>query len=315
MAGLYADSGPKGARPIEIRDVGVVSIGFLLALVTALILLTFYSWLSYQVAISLMDQQTRESTIIHQCAPGECVVDRTTGEKICPDGITAYAYNPEYQTCSSQTICTDPINKFAMTSDGSTNNLGTCDVDPTSGNKTTCRCLRNASCSFFITAIFEVISGNAFTGIVNSRTVFQQQIGPNYSSYGITGDRDQSIGMTLSNPSAQFCQVASPWIYRTSPGCSAVLGANNDLEGEQKLAADMIDCFDLKPCLNGTLAFITDDSSTFNYNQINSVPIGCVSGEGCPSGELAIYDTSYGGVVCYPCDSSVVGDAFCNKYQ
>lgn len=52
------------------------------------------------------------------------------------------------------------------------------------------------------------------------------------------------------------------------------------------------------PCLQGTLAFLSDSPDTLTQSNINTTQLACVRGEPCPCGYVTIYDINYGGIVC-----------------
>lgn len=288
------DGNPRDTRNTEIVEVGLISSGLLIAIVTAIFLAFFYSWLVYAVSLSVVQKQTAGNAAVFQCAPGECAMDTTTGEKMCPGTIEAIAYSPATQVCVSPHICDTNIQRFALNSDGSTNAFGICENDPVTGLPTECRCLKYASCPFYTTATFSTITGNPYGSLINSRTTFAQKVTPVYTTGIPTTSAQQSTGVNIINSTAEFCQIPVDWIFRSTPGCASLVKP-----GTPDLVSDTIACFDSHPCLRGTLAFVVDDSSTFNYDQLNYYPVACVAGEPGPPGSLSLYDKAYGGIVYY----------------
>lgn len=52
------------------------------------------------------------------------------------------------------------------------------------------------------------------------------------------------------------------------------------------------------PCLQGTLAFLSGNPDTMTQRDITTTQLGCVRGQPCPCGQVAIFDTNFGGIVC-----------------
>lgn len=286
------DEKPRSGKIVE---VGLISSGLLIAITTAIFLAFFFSWLAYALTLSVVKTQVSANSSIFQCAPGECAMDTVTGEKMCPGTIESIAYSPTTQVCVSPHICDTNTQRYALNSDGSTNAFGICENDPVTGLPTECRCMKYASCPFYTTATFSTITGNAYGNLINSRTTFAQKVTPEYTTGIPTNQNQQSKGINITNTTAEFCQIPIDWIFRSTPGCSSLVKP-----GTPDLVQDTISCFNSHPCLRGTLAFVVDDSSTFNYSQINYYPVACVAGEPGPAGSLALYDKAYGGLVYYP---------------
>lgn len=289
-------------RSVEIKEVGIVNVGFILILVTAIILSLFYSWLFYAFTLSIVRNQIYYNTPVAQCAPGECVMDTLTGEKICPNSIESYAYNVSTQVCVSPYICNTNIMRYALNSDGSTNSFGICEENPVTGIQTQCRCMKLPSCPFYTAATFVTTIGSAYTSLLNSRTTFAQNLTPEYT----TGPNLDSVnrGVTVTNPVAEFCQVPMEWIFRTTPGCAGLIRPSS-AQSSSNFIEDTQSCFNSKPCMRGTLAFIVDNASEFNYGKINYYPVACVGGQNaqpgnsCPPNSVTLFDRSYGDTVCY----------------
>jgi hypothetical protein len=51
-------------------------------------------------------------------------------------------------------------------------------------------------------------------------------------------------------------------------------------------------------CLQGTLAFLSENPDTLTQANIITTQLACVRGEPCPCGQVAIFDTNFGGIVC-----------------
>jgi len=52
------------------------------------------------------------------------------------------------------------------------------------------------------------------------------------------------------------------------------------------------------PCLQGILAAITDNPNGVTSQNLFTTQFGCVAGQPCPCGLLAIFDTKFGGIIC-----------------
>jgi hypothetical protein len=52
------------------------------------------------------------------------------------------------------------------------------------------------------------------------------------------------------------------------------------------------------PCLQGTLALLSSNPDTVNINDLAISQYACVRGEPCPCGQISIFDTNFGGIVC-----------------
>lgn len=271
------------------------STGLGVAILAAIILFAFYIWLTYASADSLIiEQKTRNLTSTIFCPPGQCAMDILTGEKICPEGDEQYSYNPVTQICMNPTTCSGSM-PYAIQPDGSTNSLGACSRDPLTGELLECRCSQQSTCADYITTVFQSISGNPFTALEGTRTLFTQSARADYGG---------SVGLNLSNniqfadPNNTFCQVPITWVFRSNPGCTNY--------GSGDIADNAYECINSNPCLIGTLAYISDDSSTFSSSDILSKPVACVSAsridgvtDPCTNA-YPVYDTRYGGINCVP---------------
>ncbi len=112
----------------------------------------------------------------------------------------------------------------------------------------------------------------------------------------------------IVRPNVSFCEVPLTWVLRSSPGCNSVITQN------ARPTNVAIECLNMNPCLQGTLAYITDDSSSFDTFSLNSLPVGCVAASRidgktgpCCDPDLqgrcnlvTVYDKSYQGLVCVP---------------
>lgn len=262
---------------------GSVDSDTILPIVTSIILLAFFIYLSYAIFLGMFKSQLRKSELAFFCDPGLCAVDNSTGEKMCPDNPDqSQPYNPLTQVCSTKYGCSNSTFSYAILSDGSTDSFGVCNKN------IACRCSNSPLCSRYITSIFQVISGNPYTNDPNTQL---NQAAPFVGQGSIDGP---SIGKASS--SNTFCKIPRSWLFKSSPGC-ATLPLNLNTNESTK------ECFNSNPCLYGTPAFITNNSDDFTLVDLDRTPVGCVSGVNCKNEEsgffnVTIYDTNLGGIVC-----------------
>jgi hypothetical protein len=281
--GSLLDDGPRGPRPTKIEpDSSDATSDTILVIVSAIIIIGFFIWMSVGVAKGISEQQYVDSQVGFVCSPGQCAVDKITGEKICPEqGSITIGFNFDSQVCSDPGYCTDSIYRYAIQPDGSTNSFGICD------DEDICRCSPVPTCPRYITSTFDTIFGNPYTGLSFTETSFTQS--------QVVLPPGQTSGVSFS--SARFCSVPFEWIFRSSPGCNTVVP-------NQNAVTSVTSCIDSNPCLSGTLAYISSDSSSFDTRDLTTTTLSCVQGKRCiPSEDFSlynapIYDTNYGGVVC-----------------
>jgi hypothetical protein len=281
--GSLFDNGPRGPRVTKIEpDSSDVTSDTILVIISAIIIAGFFIWLSFGVSKGISEQQYLDSQVGFVCSPGQCAVDNITGEKICPEsGSITIGYDIDTQVCSDPIYCTDSIFRYAIRHDGSTNSFGICD------DGDICRCSPVARCPRYITSTFDTILGNPYSGVNFTDTTFTQT--------DIVLPPGQTDGVSFNN--ARFCSVPFEWLFRSSPGCNTVVPNQDPVSG-------VTNCIDNNPCLSGTLAYISSDSSSFNTQDLITTTLSCVQGIRCtPSKDTSlynapIYDTNYGGVVC-----------------
>ena len=270
------------------RDGNVDSSSDYAIYLTALIIVfIFYFWLAYVISGDLYVNNITASTAVNQCYPGQCPTDYVTGEKICPsDNNGQYAYNITTQVCNYPGICQGTL-PYSINSDGGSSSNGICQPDPITGLPSQCRCSAELTCPEYVLSSFNVLSGNPYSA--NTNTQFGQDL---ITTYGGTGGK-------LKRPNAGFCQVPLAWLLRTQPGCAGVTGANNFEVAKN--------CLSLNPCLQGVLAYITNNVSLITYNDLDQLPVACVRnnyfGENVNScdianGFLPFYDLLTGSIVC-----------------
>lgn len=281
--------------------------GIGVAILAAIIIFAFYFWLTYASADSIiMEQKLVAASTTLLCPTGQCPTDMVTGEKICPPSDQQYAYNPLTQVCSNPTSCSGTF-PYAIRADGSTNPLGVCDRDPITNELLNCRCAQQSACGDYITSLFQSISGNPYTSLEGTRSAFSQAT---RSDYGGTVNLNMGNTMQFTTPNTTFCEVPLTWVLRSDPGCSSVATADPDLIPYL--------CMNLNPCLQGTLAYIVDDSTGFSTADLYNKPVACISAPrldgkigSCQSNpstgcfinddNIPVYDRGYGGIRCI-CD-------------
>lgn len=242
---------------------------------------------------------TGTATVLTQCSPGQCATNIYNGEKRCPsspDQIVAAQNDLEF--CSAAQQCSNPELPYAVQSDQSTNPLGFCEIDPTTNQPAACRCLASPQCPQYVLAGWQTYTGNAYVGLEGQRTAFTQFVS---SSDGTT-----TPPLKYQDTGLNFCLGSSAWLLRSTPGCPFIDEINADTMAVCMGASQGCDPSKpiSNPCSRGTLAFVTNDSAAFDANSVGNTPIGCVQGEPCPCGQIAIYDTQYGGIVCKDLSSS-----------
>ena len=193
------------------------------------------------------------------CEAGKCATNIFNGVKKCPKSGEKIIYDPALEVCNSANSCDNLFTRFAVQSDGSTSLDGTCETG------VECRCITRSQCPNFIVGTFKSDDGNAFQPIDTQRISFNQ--GTNYKN--LAGNVDIDPPFQIADPSAEFCGAPFQWLQ------------------ERRLWPN--------GCLRGTLAFIPSNPEMFD---VNTTPLGCVRGEPCPEGQMAVWDRTKGEVVC-----------------
>lgn len=225
------------------------------------------------------------------CNPGQCPTNIQTGVKTCPlnDSITLYA-DPLTQVCNSRYLCDNPLTPYALQLDGSTNPQGSCEPG------LECPCFRHGQCPSYILSAFTSFSGNAFNDFKNQRSLL-----PQVSSYSLNGNQSNVPPIEFQSNNFIFCTAPFNWLAFSSPGCGFINGFGDISLQEIELCMGMASgCSGLygSPCAQGTLAFISKDAAAVKAEDLKNLSVGCVTGNSCPCGSIAFYDTNYGGIVC-----------------
>lgn len=279
---MAADAASPGRDPNLVISIIVIMV----LLITFLVMLYLIARNNFQTVSGAIAQGQTDLL----CQPGQCATNLLTGLKSCPANINdSVLVDPATAVCNSPFICDNPVTPFALNSDGSTNISGICEPG------VTCPCVSYQSCPDFITSVFSTVNGNPYTNLPGQRITF-----PQLTSYaGVDGLTDQPP-IALTVPSTTFCTVPIDWLTFSTPGCNFVDSFTMTYE---QLTACMglpsaCNGVTANPCLQGNLAFVTPDSANIGIADINFTPVGCVAGPTCPCGEVALYDTKLGGVIC-----------------
>lgn len=270
------------------NDSALVILVVILAIIAGTLLVLFY--LASKRNQKIAQNQAQQVNGL-TCPPGQCATNVLTGTKTCPASATAtISYTESNEVCNSPFVCDNPVTPYALNSDGSTNFQGVC------APNTTCPCVREQTCADYIVALFTGANGDPYSDLDGQRLFFPQ------SNLSITtGGATDQPPLIYSDPGTTFCTVPIAWLGIANPGC-------NFIETFSPTYTDVVNCMGLpngctggyvaNPCLQGTLAFVTDDSADFGQADIDTTPVGCVRGEPCPCGTVAIYDTQVGAITC-----------------
>lgn len=276
---------------------------WILLAISLIILFIFWIYLTYLSLESVPKLiSTGQTGVEIICPVNQCATNIYNGEKRCPTSGQTIISDAATEICVTAGLCDNSRNPYAVQSDQSTNINGTCEIDPSTGQPTTCRCLPRPQCPNYVLAGWETYSGNAFVGLNQQRTSFTQFTASDADANNIISN---NAPLSYADDGTKFCLAPLTWVARGSPGCPFMT-----LEGGVDISANEVtvcmgtsqDCTagfpTSNPCSRGTLAFVTPDSDSFTKNSINLVPLGCVNGDPCPCGQVAVYDTMLGGIVC-----------------
>lgn len=283
---------PIIVEPDETADV-------VLPLIVLIVLIVFLGWMLYLMIKSgfkstnpddPVSSDNRVTTSI-LCATGQCATNIMSGFKSCPNEDVAIAVNPAEEVCNSPFVCDNPLTPYALQSDGSTNLNGVCEPGAQ------CPCLRVSQCAQYILTVFTTSNGNPYQTLNGQRITFPQQ-----SSYvNTSGIPTTNPPIQYNNPATTFCGVPLAWLPLSNPGCNFVNNPNSMTFEELLICMGMINgCNGVtgSPCLQGVLAVISDNPDTVTQQTITTNQFGCVAGLPCPCGQIAIFDTNFGGIVC-----------------
>lgn len=235
---------------------------------------------------------SRSSTTI-TCLPGTCATNLFSGFKTCPVNDVSISINPTESVCNSRFLCDNPLTPYALQSDQSTNIDGICEPG------VECSCLNFSQCPNYILSVFTTSNGNPYDSLSGQRISFPQKS----SFVSSSGFQSDSPPIQFTNPSTTFCAAPLSFLPLSNPGCNFVSTANNNsmdindlllCMGQAKGCSGIIS----NPCLQGTLAILTSNPDLITSKNIINDQFACVRGEPCPCGQVSIFDTNYGGIVC-----------------
>jgi hypothetical protein len=253
-------------------------------LVILVILVVFFGFLLYLLVSSRFSQSplvTDPSGNISRlngdttipCPPDQCATNLFTGLKRCPPAGEQINSYPSIEVCNSPFLCDNPITPYAVLSDGSATSSGVCQEG------ITCPCRRLPTCQSYLASIYQATGGTASQALAGQRISFTQE----------AASQVNGVPNTYM-PGSQFCTVPLSWLPLA--GCNFVPGGFTNSMDREALQI----CMDLgTACRNGTLALITDDSENIN---VATAQYGCVAGKRCPAGQMTVYDTTLGGILC-----------------
>lgn len=226
------------------------------------------------------------------CGAGQCSTNIQSGFKTCPiNDQQSIAVDPSREVCNSRFVCDNPLTPYAVQSDGSTNINGVCEPN------TECPCVNNFRCPNYILSVFTTSNGNPYQSLSGQRITFPQ----NSAYISSSGTPTDLPPIQFTNPSTTFCLAPPAWLPLSNPGCNFVSGTNNITY------SDILYCMggsngcsglNSNPCLQGTLAFITDNPDSLRQSNIATSQLGCARGNPCPCGQVAIFDTNFGNIIC-----------------
>lgn len=241
---------------------------------------------------------TRARTTI-TCPPGQCATNIFSGFKTCPTTDASLVVSPAESVCNSRFLCDNPLTPYALQSDLSTDINGVCEsID---GVQVECPCLRVSQCPEYVLSVFTTSNGNPYQQLQGQRITFPQQ-----SSYVSTsGDHTDIPPIQFTNPALTFCAAPLSYLPLSNPGCNFVSAPDGNSMTYKELLLCMGQaapggCSGLigNACLQGTLALVTNTPETLTQASITSSQFACVRGESCPCGQITIFDTNFGGIVC-----------------
>lgn len=214
-----------------------------------------------------MTTGVKGTTVRFRCAPGQCVTNIFSGDKLCPsDGNAVLTADPASEVCNSRFSCENILTPHAEQVDGSTDSLGNCP------DGVECRCFRKPRCGKHILATFSTLGGNPFLPLEGQLVRFKQN-----TSYATTvTDSNGNLSSTListppleiNNPKTDFCSIPVNWKPRLAP----------------------------RKCVKGVLAYLPDNPLSFDFDNTS---LGCVPrGTQCEDGDIPVWDPRVNFQVC-----------------
>lgn len=279
--------GSTKVQTINTKDDGS---DLLIPLIMLIVLILFLGFLIYLLVSSkfsqpslVVDGQGNPSRVLTDsitltCPTDQCGTNLLTGLKRCPPIGQKIDYYPNIEVCNSRNLCDNPLTPYAVLSDGSAISSGVCESS-IDGTPAECPCQRVPTCQSYLTSMYQSTGGSGSQPLAGQRISFQQL------------PTKQPNGIPLSyTPGSEYCTIPLSWLPLA--GCNFVSGGfTNDMNAEA-----VQECMDLgTACQAGTLALITSNSERLD---IKNSQYGCVVGVKCPKGQLTVYDTKLGGIVC-----------------
>lgn len=253
--------------------------------VTIIILIGLLIFISWTYILYGTPNIIANTSLYLQCAPGTCATDIKSGEKRCPEGDeTSVIFSPDREACNPKYSCTSSRTKFALTSDGSTNEFGICDEG------IICRCINQRRCSTYSLVLFQAADGQTFETIEkNPRGLIDQISNINSNEVGITT-------IEYADPLSQSCLLNARHLNRLAPGnCATNSKTMNPSSIELCLSQR-------NPCIMGKLAVVNvSDVASWrptDQNLINAI-VACVPGapDDCPN-KIPLWDSENGRLIC-----------------
>lgn len=273
----------------------------ILPLITLIIFIIFLGGMIYLLIASHFQSTTPQNPVksdvrtqtTFTCPAGQCGTNLLTGVKTCPQLNVPITINPAESVCNSRLACDNPLTPFAVQSDGSTNINGVCE------SNSECACLSVSQCADYVLSAFTTSNGSAFQSVPGQRITFPQKT----TFVNAGGTQTDTPPIQFNNPGTTFCTAPISWLPLSGPGCnfvSATSSNNFTLQDLQLCMGEVLGCSGLagSPCLQGTLAALSSNPDTINAQTVLSAQFACVRGESCPCGQIAIFDTNFGGIVC-----------------
>lgn len=228
------------------------------------------------------------------CGIGQCATNLQSGFKTCPPSNESITIDPSQEVCNSPFVCDNLLTPYALQSDGSTDLNGVCEPN------VQCPCLAISQCPEYVLSAFTTSNGNAYQPLPGQRILF-----PQISSFvnSNTGVQTDVPPIQFNNPSLTFCAASLSFLPLSSPGCNFVDASHINSVSYSDLILCMggsVGCSGLhnNPCLQGVLAILSPNPDELTQSGIQNYQYACVRGEPCPCGQVNIFDTNYGGIVC-----------------
>jgi hypothetical protein len=285
----------------DIADIIIPLIVLIFLIIFLIFIISVLSYSNFEVTTPENPVKSDKRGLLSKnCKIGECATNILNGYKLCSDDESIpVKYNPSIEICNKKYECNSSITPYAVSADGSTNITGKCDEN------VACSCINNPQCPNYILSSFTTINGSLLKSIQNQRIIF-----PQVNSNTNNGIITTSGPIQLQNPVLQFCSAPLSYLQYATPGCNASLVNDtnsltyqdllNCMGMEKNCTGTVYEKTDYKgsPCLQGTLAIITDNPDTLVQSNVNSFLLGCVQGETCPCGKVGVYNTNFGALQC-----------------